>query len=124
MAKKQTLASMSIDALLKLRNDIGAALSRKAEGLKKELASLGADYAEVGRIALYGKKKGMRKGSKVAPKYRDPESKATWTGRGGMPGWMRAALKSGKKREDFLISKPAKASPKKAAKKRKAKKAA
>jgi DNA-binding protein H-NS len=108
MAKKSSLASMSVDALLKLRDDIGSVLSRKADQLKKELASLGADYAEVGRIALYGKKKGVRKGSKVAAKYRDPKSMATWAGRGGMPGWMREALKSGKKREDFLIEKSAK----------------
>jgi len=53
---KQNLASMSVDALLKLRDDIGAALSRKADALKKELVSLGSDYAEVGRIAIYGKK--------------------------------------------------------------------
>jgi len=99
---KQSLASMSLDALLKLRDEVGAALSRRAEGLKKELRALGEDYKEVGRIAIYGKKKTARK---VAPKYRDPKSKATWAGRGGMPGWMRAELKNGKKREDFLIIK-------------------
>jgi DNA-binding protein H-NS len=104
---KQDLAAMSVSALLKLRDEIGAALSKRAGVLKKELASLGADYARVGRIALYGKK-GAKSGRKVAPKYRDPTSKATWAGRGGMPGWMREALKAGKKREDFLIAKPAK----------------
>lgn len=53
----RSLASMSVGALLKLRNDIGAVLSHRAEALKKELHSLGEDYAEVGRIALYGKKR-------------------------------------------------------------------
>ena len=113
---KQSLASMSVDALLRLRNDIGAALSRRADVLKKELASLGSDYARVGRIAVYGKK--SLAGQKVAPKYRDPKSKATWAGRGGMPGWMREALKAGKKRDDFLIAKPAKMKAKKRAKRR------
>ncbi|MEA2939395.1 MAG: hypothetical protein QOC56_2899, partial [Alphaproteobacteria bacterium] len=30
---KQNLASLSVEALLKLRNEIGSLLSRKAEGL-------------------------------------------------------------------------------------------
>ncbi len=33
---------------------------------------------------------------KVAPKYRDPISGATWTGRGLKPKWMQVALDSGK----------------------------
>jgi DNA-binding protein H-NS len=104
---KQNLASLSVDALLKLRNDIGSVLSRKADDLKRELASLGADYAGVGR-GTYGKKRKSLAGRKVAPKYRDPRSKMTWAGRGARPVWMREALKDGKKPEDFLISKPAK----------------
>jgi DNA-binding protein H-NS len=105
---------MSAAALLRLRDDIGKALAAKADALKTELKAIGADYADVGRIAVYGKK--SLAGRKVAPKYRDPQSKATWAGRGGMPGWMREALKSGRKREDFLIKPKA---VKKTAKKRK-----
>ena len=118
MARPSSLASMSVDALLKLRDDIGAVLIRKAEGLKKELASLGADYAEVGRIAIYGKRRSSLKGAKVAPKYRGPGGE-TWAGRGAQPRWMTAAIKSGKKREDFLIAKPAKKTTKKTRRKKK-----
>jgi H-NS histone family len=40
----------------------------------------------------------------VAPKYRDPENPAeTWAGRGLKPRWLTAAIKGGKKLEDFLI---------------------
>ena len=122
MAKKPSnLASLTVDALLKMRDDIGAILAKRADQLKKELASLGADYAEVGRIALYGKKKASRKGSKVAAKYRNPKTGETYAGRGAMAGWLKAELKAGKKLEDFLIVKAA-APLKKAAKtKRKAK---
>jgi DNA-binding protein H-NS len=106
---KQTLASMSVEVLLKMRDKIGKVLSRKAESLKKELALLGKDYKEVSRIAINGRKKtGSLAGRKIPPKYRDPESKATWAGRGAQPVWMRDALKSGKKADDFLIDKPAK----------------
>ena len=118
---KHTLSSMSVDALLKLRNDIGAALAQKAEGLKKELRSLGADYAEVGRIAIYGKRKSALKGAKVAPKYRGPGGE-TWAGRGAQPRWMTAAMKGGKKRDDFLIAMPSKVArnaPKKSRRKKK-----
>jgi DNA-binding protein H-NS len=58
----------------------------------------------------------------VAPKYRNPENPAeTWAGRGLRPRWLVAALKGGKKVEDFAISGSAKASAaKKGRKKRKA----
>ena len=58
---KQSLASMSAGALLKLRNDISTILIRRAEALKQELRSLGEDYAHVGRIAVYGKKNAAKK---------------------------------------------------------------
>lgn len=38
---------------------------------------------------------------KVAPKYRDIKSGATWTGRGRAPDWI-----AGKHRDDFLIDRP------------------
>ena len=54
---KQRLASMPLGALMKLRDRVGAIIDRRATALKKELRSLGEDYAEVGRIAVYGRKK-------------------------------------------------------------------
>jgi DNA-binding protein H-NS len=100
----QRLASMSVDALLKLRNEIGAVLSSKAAILKKELAALGGDFPVAARSTGAGKKKSLA-GTKVAPKYRGPNGE-TWAGRGATPAWMRDAIKGGKKREDFLIAKP------------------
>jgi DNA-binding protein H-NS len=45
------------------------------------------------------------------PKYRDPVSGKTWTGKGKAPGWIHEGLKQGKSKDDFLIGKksPAKA---------------
>ena len=107
MARPQKLSLLSIDVLLKLRGDVDAALGRKADALKKELASLGSDYAEVGRIAIYGKKKrGSLQGRKVPIKYRD-KSGNTWAGRGAQPRWLTAAIKAGAKRDDFLVDKSA-----------------
>jgi DNA-binding protein H-NS len=117
-----SLTAMSVDALIKLRDDIGSVLSRKANDLKEQLSALGSNYGEVGRVAVYGKKRKSLAGRKVAPKYRDPKTKMTWAGRGATPVWMRDALKAGKKAEDFLIAKTA-VPTKKAAKKRKKRKA-
>jgi DNA-binding protein H-NS len=119
MAKraKKSLTSMSAEALLKLRDEIGAVLSRKAEALKSELKAIGSDYADVGRIAVYGKK--SLAGRKVPAKYRGPKGEK-WAGRGAQPRWMTEAIKGGAKRDDFLIIKRGKRAAKKA--KRRAKK--
>ena len=42
-------------------------------------------------------------GKKVAPKYRNPTTGDTWTGRGLQPNWLKEALSSGKKLTDFAI---------------------
>lgn len=39
----------------------------------------------------------------VAPKYQDPESGKTWTGRGKSPAWLSAQLASGRNKQEFLI---------------------
>ncbi len=45
------------------------------------------------------------KGRKVPPKYRS-RSGETWAGRGAKPSWLVAAIKKGKKVDDFLIKRP------------------
>ena len=105
---KTSLTSMSVEALLKLRDDIGDVLSRKAGQLQSQLAALG----DGGWIASGKKADGRRtskmKGRKVAPKYRNPKNRSeTWAGRGAMPRWLAAEIKKGKKREDFAIDKSA-----------------
>jgi DNA-binding protein H-NS len=118
MARAKKLSLLSVEALFKLRDDVAAALSQKAEALKKELRSLGGDYAEVGRIAIYGRKRGgSLKGRKAPIKYRD-KSGNTWAGRGAQPRWLTAAIKAGANRDDFLVDKSAR----KVRKKRRSKK--
>lgn len=46
-----------------------------------------------------GKVRAPRVGAKVEPKYRDPETGATWTGRGKAPKWIE-----GKDRNQFVIT--------------------
>ena len=58
------------------------------------------------------------KGKKVPPKYRGASGE-TWAGRGARPRWLVAAIKGGKKLEDFLINKPTRKRRKKSKAKRK-----
>jgi DNA-binding protein H-NS len=39
----------------------------------------------------------------VAPKYLDPVSGSTWSGRGRKPRWLEAAIKAGHSAERYLI---------------------
>jgi DNA-binding protein H-NS len=97
MAKAGHLASMSVEALLKLRDDIGKVLSRRADQLKEQLSRLGVGGA--GRH-----RKSALKGRKAPIKYRD-RSGNTWAGRGAQPVWLREKLKAGAKLEDFAVGK-------------------
>jgi DNA-binding protein H-NS len=110
---------MSVEALLKLRDDIGRVLSDKADELKGQLARLADWGSGGGRRGATRRGRRSTKGRKVAPKYRGPSGE-TWAGRGARPRWMQEAIKGGAKPDDFLIAKPgrAKASRKKSAAKR------
>jgi DNA-binding protein H-NS len=108
------LKSMSIDALVGLKGKIDAVLTAKVQDERRTLESKLATLSRVdmggGRTkASFGR--GVR--GKVAPKYRNPENPAeTWAGRGLKPRWLAAALKSGKKLDDFVIGGPVKESSK------------
>lgn len=49
------------------------------------------------------RKGGMKPGTKLAPKFRDPTSGASWTGRGLKPKWLSAALADGRRLEEFAV---------------------
>jgi DNA-binding protein H-NS len=94
-----SLKGLDAQSLLNLRKQIDKRLVELRAELQKQLAALtGLDK---------GKGKALRVGSslrgrKVPPKYRSPKGD-TWAGRGAKPKWMVAAMKKGKKMEDFLI---------------------
>ena len=41
----------------------------------------------------------------MLPRYRNPQTSETWSGRGKRPCWLIAAVKSGQEIEEFRISK-------------------
>ncbi len=91
------LKGMNVEALMSLRDQVDKRLLELRIELQKQLAALdGQAKGKALRISS------SLKGKKVPPKYRS-RSGETWAGRGARPRWMVAALKKGKKMEDFLI---------------------
>ena len=100
------LKTMSISKLVNLRAQVEATLSAKVTAERRELQSRLASLERVGTGRATGGRGGAR--GKVEPKYRNPDNPAeTWAGRGLKPRWLSAALKAGKKLEDFAIGGPA-----------------
>jgi DNA-binding protein H-NS len=121
---RKSLKTMSLDNLLSLKSRIEATLAAKVtderRALELELSKLTRFQGGAGRGKVAFGRGGAR--GSVAPKYRNPENPAeTWAGRGLKPRWLAAAIKGGKKLEDFGIVPPAAAASKKP---RKAKKVA
>lgn len=87
--------------------------------VRKLMAQYGLALSDIGKVApatragkaagaatAPGKQPAPRKGKalgKVAPKYRDPDTGATWSGRGLKPRWLAAALAAGRSLDDFRI---------------------
>lgn len=81
----------------KLEEQLETARAAEVAAVIQQVQQIVAEYgltAEDIGLAPKGKK---RKGSIVAPKYMDPKTGATWSGRGRAPAWI------GKNRDRFLI---------------------
>ena len=109
--KKIDLETMSVDDLWSLHEQISGILSARITSEKRELEkrlavlNRGRDVIEGGdALQSYNANgKARRKYPRVFPKYRNPQTSETWSGRGKQPRWLAAALKTGRKIEDFKI---------------------
>jgi len=101
---KINLSRMDVPSLIDLRKQIEDALVSQRAKLEKQLEALGSSIASLGGRVARGGRGSTLKGKKVAPKYRSPDGE-TWAGRGATPRWLKAAIKEGKKLEQFLIEK-------------------
>jgi len=100
---KVNLSRMSVEALMDLRKRVEEMLLEHRAELEKQLEKMDV---LVGGRRVVGVRGGPLKGRKVPPKYRGPSGE-TWAGRGAKPRWLVAAIKGGKKLDDFLIDKSA-----------------
>jgi DNA-binding protein H-NS len=94
------LSEMTVEALMDLRKRVDETLNERRAELQMQLE----------RMALVGGARVVRgggsplRGRKVPPRYRSPSGE-TWAGRGAKPRWLVAAIKRGKKLDDFLTDK-------------------
>jgi DNA-binding protein H-NS len=106
MPRKANLSRIEAQ-IRELQAKADALKNAEKPGIKQLLAVVKKyklDMSDI-KMVLSGKAAGSKlKGKKVAPKYRNPANKSeTWTGRGRKPLWVVAAIKSGKKLDDFAI---------------------
>ena len=100
MANPVTLPPGRID----LREQVDETLVKRRADIERQLKRM--DVAVVGGTRANRRGASSLKGTKVPPKYRSPSGE-TWAGRGARPRWLVAAIKGGKKLDDFLIDKSA-----------------
>jgi DNA-binding protein H-NS len=105
LAQKADLEKQKAD----IEKQISDALRTERAGVINQIKSLMAEHgitsddlsAKASRpSAKAASAEGVRK---VAPKYRDPSTGETWSGRGLQPKWLRAALEAGRKIEEFAL---------------------
>jgi DNA-binding protein H-NS len=58
------------------------------------ISAYGITAKDLGLDKMVKAKSGPKVGNKVSPKYRDPQSGATWSGRGKTPKWINGADRS------------------------------
>ena len=107
-ANKFELELMSLDDLWLLHEKITTILSARIRAerheLEQRLAVLNRGMDVVGQAdARLINGKPRRKYPRVLPKFRNPQTSETWSGRGKRPRWLVAAMRSGRKIDEFRI---------------------
>lgn len=104
MTEYQNLSENELQAVIE--NAEKALRSRQLNKRKETIAQikeLAASIDAVVEIHENGKKS-VRKGLKVAIKYRHPtDHEKTWTGRGVTPTWLQALIKEGHDRSEYAV---------------------
>jgi DNA-binding protein H-NS len=102
------LTTTELDELMKAatarkNEEIAGARASFLDEVKAKAASLGMSLADL--VGLGGGKAAESQAPRTAttPKYRDPETGATWSGRGYPAKWITDYEAKGRKREEFAI---------------------
>jgi len=81
----------------KLEEQLEAARLAEVESAVQQVRQIIHEYGLTAEDLGLATKAKKRKGTVVAPKYMDPKTGATWSGRGRAPAWI------GRNRDRFLI---------------------
>lgn len=96
-ARKKEVAAAIADIRAKM-DEFGLTTADLQKGAGKSTAKTGR-----GKGAGKAAPRAARSASAPQPKYKDPVSGSTWSGRGRKPGWIIAALEQNKSLDEFLI---------------------
>lgn len=77
--------------------------SARAQAIAKVRALMAEHGLTAADIAPETRKASKVAGTTVKPKYRDPATGATWTGRGLKPKWLVSELQKGRPLSEFTI---------------------
>jgi DNA-binding protein H-NS len=108
------LEAMTLEELWSVHASVNAIVSARIRAEKRKLEqrlvilSRGLGGASLAGAGSPGEKP-RRSYPPVQPKYRNPQTSETWSGRGKRPRWLAAAMKSGYKMEEFRIKEAVKA---------------
>jgi DNA-binding protein H-NS len=94
---------LALEELLDLRERIEKLINERMTAEKLELKRKLTRLEEYERRTPMAAEWMPRKARTAAPKYRDPNSGTTWSGRGKLPRWMKRLIEQGANREDFRI---------------------
>jgi DNA-binding protein H-NS len=104
LAKKATLDKQAAELEKQLQEARREERAVVIAEIRELMSQHGLTVADLGGVA--GSVKASKRalaGTTVAPKYRDPETGTTWTGRGLQPKWVKAALANGKTLDELKI---------------------
>ncbi len=105
MTDYQELSEQELQAVIE---NAEKALKNKQANKRREVIAQIKDLAasiDVNVEIYENDRKSLRKGIKVAVKYRHPhDPDKTWTGRGVMPRWMQDLINTGHDRSEFEIN--------------------
>ena len=102
------LTSTELDELIKASTarknaEIAGARASFLDEVKTKAASLGMSLADLVGLGSGEAAKSQTPRTTTTPKYRDPETGATWSGRGYPAKWITDYEAKGRKREEFAI---------------------
>ncbi|MFY9959218.1 H-NS family nucleoid-associated regulatory protein [Bradyrhizobium sp.] len=102
------LTTTELDELMKAatarkNEEIAGARASFLDEVKAKAASLGMSLADLVGLGSGKAAKSQAPRTATTPKYRDPETGATWSGRGYPAKWITDYEAKGRKREEFAI---------------------
>jgi DNA-binding protein H-NS len=96
LAQKAALEKQIMDAQ---REERASAIAQ----VRSLMAQYGLSLADLGTRSAPAQTPKKTGGGKVPPKFRDPATGESWSGRGLQPKWLKAALAAGRSLSEFSV---------------------